>query len=501
MKYRTMTAMAGSGQTRSFPALLCLAIAVLGLSPRAGVASDRLTLEATAFRSASGLIQGERGRLRVPENRALDNGKLIEIAFVRFFHPDNESEADGSSEDAPIVYLPGGPGQPVIKDIDHFALAYQAYLDIDGKGDMLVVEQRGVGASRPRLDCPGVLARPDDGELSSEDMAVSHVAYVETCIDHWRTRDVDFAGYDVAEMAADVDDLRAALGYEKLKLFGESFGTHHALALMALFGERIERAALTAVLGPDDMFELPADVDDRLARLAGLAETDPALADGNSDLYGLMQTAFAALETPAAVVLPTQAGERLVEVGRYDLALATVTMLRQTSFLRLLPGLYRRIADGDPTWLAEWSAVTRQGRQSDLAGFLVTCASGASEARRAAIRDQAAASLLGEAVDLLSADACAPFDKLGLDPVELPPIESDMPVLMVSAELDPRAPATNADALLKTLPNATHVVFPGVSHDFGDGRDALLELIYHFLAHGQTTPRRQPPPFTFMPAG
>ncbi len=481
------------GHFRLFALLSCLALIACQLSLEAEAASDRLTLKPTAFRSAGGLIQGERGRLLVPENRTRAESRLIEIAFVRFRHPEN-------SDSAPIVYLPGGPGQPVIQDIDHFALAYRAFLDIGGKGDMLVVEQRGVGASWPRLDCPGVLSRPNDGPLTAEAMASSHVGYINGCMDYWRSRDVDFGGYNVVEMAADVDELRGALGYEKLKLFGESFGTHHALAMIALFGERIERAAFTAVIGPDDMFELPHAVDDRFARLSALSRQDPALAGEDDDLAGLMTAAFKSLEKPKIVDLPTSGGGG-IEVGRYDLALATVTMSRQTSFLRQLPALYRRIIDGDASWLAQWSASVRRGQRSDLASLLITCASGASPKRQALIAEQAPESALGDAVDLLGADACTPFDNLGLARVTQPRAAAEMPVLMVSAELDPRAPASNAEALLRDLPNASHVVFPGVSHDFGDGRDALLELIYRFLAHGETMPRREPPPFTFSPPG
>ncbi len=473
-----------------------MALTACQQSFKAEAASDQLTLKPTAFRSAGGLIQGDRGRLRVQENRSRADSRSIEIAFVRFRHPE-------SGDEAPIVYLPGGPGQPVIQDIDHFALAYRSYLDIGGKGDMLVVEQRGVGASRPRLDCPGVLSRPDDGPLSSDDMASSHVDYINTCMNHWRSRDVDFAGYNVIEMAADVDDVRAALGYEKLKLFGESFGTHHALAMIALYGERIERAALTAVIGPDDMFELPGTVDEQIARLSVLSRDDPALAGEEDDLDTLMTNAFASLEKPMTISLPTAGGGSAdggIEVGRYDLALATVTMLRQTAFMRQLPGLYKRIAEGDAGWLGRWSAIIRQGQQSDLASLLIACASGASAERRVAIVEQAAESSLGDAVDLLSADACTPFEDLRIGQVDLPRLKAGMPVLMVSGELDPRAPPSNAEALLGSLPNASHVVFQGVSHDFGDGRDALLELIYRFLAFGETKPDREPPPFTFLPA-
>jgi pimeloyl-ACP methyl ester carboxylesterase len=249
------------------------------------------------------------------------------------------------------------------------------------------------------------------------------------------------------------------------------------------------------------MFELPAAIDDQLDKLAALARSDPALGGRVKDLKALTASPLDRLETPRLVRLPGEGGgARDFEIGRYDLALATVTLLRQTAFLRQLPLLYQRIEDGDASWLARWSAKVRAGQQTDLASLAITCASGASPERRARIREQAAVSPFGDAVDLLSAGVCAPFEKLGRQAQSGAPISGDMPVLMVSGELDPRAPPAYAEALLPGLPKARHVVFPGVSHDFGDGRDALLELVYRFLAHGETEPRRRPPGFTFMPS-
>ena len=63
-----------------------------------------------------------------------------------------------------------------------------------------------------------------------------------------------------------------------------------------------------------------------------------------------------------------------------------------------------------------------------------------------------------------------------------------MPVLLISGELDPRAPPANAEAILPDLSQGHHVVFPDVSHDFGALRNAQLELVYRFLATGETEP-------------
>jgi pimeloyl-ACP methyl ester carboxylesterase len=434
---------------------------------------QRVVVEQTAFRVGGHLIAGDRGKLLVKENRQSAESRDIEIAFVRFRDRD-------AGDSPPIVYLPGGPGQPALETPENFAATYMNYLNLGGRGDMLVVEQRGIGQSRPRLDCPGLLSRPVDIPLSAKFMGTTHQRYIERCLDHWVRQGVDLSGYNVVSMADDIDELRAELGYEKIKLIGESFGAHHALAVIQAHGDRVERAALSAVIGPDDMFELPALVERQLA------ETERWSGDDWEDMD--IVSILTQLDGPIEVHVPTDSGGIKLQIGRYDLALATVTYARSTSFLKQMPSLYRRIVEGDLTWLAQWSARMREGYPSNLASLLISCASGASAERRATIIEQAKESPLGDAVDLLGGDVCTPLNDIVFRERFREPVKADMPVLMMSGELDPRAPPVNAEKLLPNFLNGQHVVFPGVSHDFGDARQAQLELAYRFLARGESKP-------------
>lgn len=460
-------------------AIFALFISCSLLSPAFPIApavagAQQVEITPTTFRVGDHLIHGDRGRLFVRENRQQADSRNIEIAFFRL-------RQEESSKAPPIVYLPGGPGQPVLENAKDFAATYKNYLNLGGQSDMLVVEQRGIGASRPRLDCPGQLSRPEDKPLSAEIMGSTHQHYFERCMDHWIGQGVDPGGYDVLNMADDIDELRESLGYEQIKVFGESFGSHHALALIARHGEHIERAVLSAVIGPDDMFELPAEIDSQFSKVG-----QSATGDGRWDGKASMASLFTRLENPIRV--PSERGDHAMQIGRYDLALATVTLAQQTAFLDQLPMLYQRIADGNLSWLANWSLKMRSGHAPNLASLLISCASGASKERRAEITRQAADSLLGDAIDLLGADTCTPVADLELDNGFRKPVSADMPVLLISGELDPRAPPANAEAILPGLRHGHHVVFPGVSHDFGKARNAQLELVYRFLARGETEP-------------
>lgn len=464
---------------RSIIPMMILCLWPMAGAQTASVGQDQqVVMKPTAFRVGDYLIQGDRGRLFVKENRNNTNSGTIQIAFVRLRHPE-----PGPGREAPLVYLPGGPGQPVLDHIENFAATYQNYLNIGGRGDMLVVEQRGIGASHPRLDCPGVLSRPIDLPLSAEVMGSTHRRYIEDCLKRWIDKGVDPSGYNVVSMADDVDELRAALGYDQIKIVGESFGSHHALAVINRHPDKVERAALAAVIGPDDMFEMPSVVERQLAKVEKLA-FDADHRDSNLSMTSIL----AGFDTPKNVSVPTDRGDLALEIGRYDLALATVTFSRQTAFLQQLPGLYDMVSRGDLSWLARWSAKVRQGHPSNLASLLITCASGASKERRALIKAEAADSLIGDAVDLLGADACAPVAELELGDAFRRPITTDIPMLLMSGALDLRAPPSNAEAILKGLSKGQHVVFPNVAHDFGEARDVQLDLTYRFLAHGDTQP-------------
>lgn len=466
---------------RLIPSASALAGLVLSLalaSTTLEAADPRVEVTPTVFRAGGYLIHGDRGRLFVPENREAADSRLIEIGFVRLRQEESES-----STEPPVVFLPGGPGQPVVESAKDFAATYKNYLNLGGRGDMLVVEQRGIGQSKPRLDCPGELSRPVDQPLSVEIMGSTHRRFIEDCMAHWIEQGVDPAGYNVVSMADDIDALRQGLGYEKIKIFGESFGAHHGLAVIARHGEHVERAVLSAVIGPDDMFELPDDVDERLTTVERRA-----MEAGQWRSDAPMAAVLDGLDQPIDVHLQSDRHDLSLALGRYDLALATVTLAQQTGFLEQLPTLYGAIAAGDASWLASWSANLRTGHGSNLASMLITCASGASSERRAEITRQAAKSPLGDAIDLLGGETCAPVADLELDGQFRQPINADMPVLLISGELDPRAPASNAEAILPDLEQGHHVVFPNVSHDFGRARTAKLELAYRFLARGETEP-------------
>jgi pimeloyl-ACP methyl ester carboxylesterase len=221
----------------------------------------------------SGTIEFERGTLYVPENRADPKSRRIGVGFARF-------RASPASTAPPTFHLPGGPGTSllsslkqenpqlarVLKSIERYrAVGDVVFVDQRGfseRGDVLIYRHRS--AEEP-LDQPGSVARSTE---AFSDMARAAVA-------EYARKGVDLRGYTVLECADDVNDLRQALGYDKISLVGTSFGSQWSFAILKRHGERVARALLSGVEPLDHGYDMPSHVFAAVQRMWWEAEKDP----------------------------------------------------------------------------------------------------------------------------------------------------------------------------------------------------------------------------------
>ena len=92
------------------------------------------------------------------------------------------------------------------------------------------------------------------------------------CAESLRAKGLDLGAFNTEESADDVAVLRQALGVPRVALFGFSYGTHLALAIMRRSPDAIDRVILAGTEGPGDTWKLPSTFDaqfDELARQAG----------------------------------------------------------------------------------------------------------------------------------------------------------------------------------------------------------------------------------------
>ena len=309
-------------------------------------------------------------------------------------------------------------------------------------------------------------------------------SYFSGCAEFWEDQGVDLSGYNVREMAADVDGVRQALGYEKITLLGGSFGSHHVIAVLKYFGEHIDRAVMMSVEGPNHTIKLPSVVQQHLEKLDGLVKADSELSQQVPDFIGLVRAVLDSLgERPVIVeVTDPETGEPLpVTVGKLDLQLLTSNAIGRID-LRALPAHYYAMSQGDFSWLAERALSNRRDSEANIMPLAVDCASGATEKRRAQIKSEADGTLLGDTINGIGPDICDAVGSPDLGDVFRGPLESDVPVLLISGELDARTPVSNAEEVLRGFVNGQHVIVKGASHSmFQETAAQILPVIMQFV--------------------
>ena len=237
------------------------------------------------------------------------------------------------------------------------------------------------------------------------------------CAEFWKGQGVDSSGYNVREMAADIDDLRQALGYDKIILFGGSFGSHHGLAVLRYYDDHIERAVLSGVEGPNHTLKLPSTVQRHLEKLASMVKADSRLSRHIPDFLNLIETVLEHLEREPVTdeVEDPETGKLVrVTVGALDLQAATTDGMGNVPFLRALPARYHAMAQGNFSWLAERALESRRNRRGRLMPALVDCVSGATAERRTTIEREAGQTLLGGIINGPLFDLCDAFGGVDL---------------------------------------------------------------------------------------
>jgi pimeloyl-ACP methyl ester carboxylesterase len=155
-------------------------------------------------------IEAELGRFVVPERHDHPTGRKITLAFLRL-------KSTSPRAGPPVIYLAGGPGGSAI----HLAKGPRGviFLAMREAGDVIALEQRGVGLSEPNLDCPGTLGFPLSSPRDRIPLLVLFNQESRECAVYWRSRGIDLAAYNVVQSAHDVNSLRQALGVEKIRLW------------------------------------------------------------------------------------------------------------------------------------------------------------------------------------------------------------------------------------------------------------------------------------------
>ena len=429
------------------------------VSPPAG--RDRAAPRGEPFtlRTAKGSEAVTLHRVEVPEHHGRQDGKHLALAVVRW-------PAIGAASRPPVLYLAGGPGDAGITAAQ-IPDTYEALMAIRRTSDVLLLDQRGTGQSAPRLVCPAGGAIPATVFRSADAMQRALEPGLRACVAAWKQRGVDLAAYNTEQSADDVADVAKALNVPRLSLFGFSYGTHLAAAVVRRHADLVDRVVLAGYEGPDDSVKYPAVYDRQVAKIAELAARQPDVAEALPDFTAALKAVLARAERePFDVAVQQDAGTVRLPIGRDGLLYLLRRDIGDTNDLPFFPKLIHELSRGETALLARLAQRRYQGfsRGVALMGLSMDCASGASASRRAAIAAQEPASIFGVMTNP-GGDACAILGVPELPDAFRAPLTTRVPALFLSGTLDSNTPPEQAEGARAGFAQSVHLIVENAGHE------------------------------------
>lgn len=417
--------------------------------------------------------------LTVLEDRKHPSGRSLHLPVVVLRSQSPERAPD------PIIYLSGGPGDRATDTASQFIASGRG-----GQHDLVLLDQRGTGRTRPNLNCPEaeavIWANFETTDELMDEGARTAAAYAACRTRLGRSGSLD--AYRSTESAHDVSDLRQALGVDKVNLLGESYGTAVALEVLRLHPNIVRSVVLDSVVAPwaDDGAVATAErIDDAIARFIDGCESDPGCGAAHPDLkQALLDVRERFDESPHRVTFQDSLGHpRTANLTGGDVLRGIVQALYDPALIPLLPGFIEQLRGGSTSVLDAVGAGLLGTAADPPEGLVasVNCAERGSKTEPGAL--EAAARDHPLSGSLLTPSVCGAWD--------VPPVDrsfrlvgrANIPTLVLAGHFDPVTPPTNAREVSSKLgPRSTFVEFPGLGHGVLHGGACADGLITRFLA-------------------
>jgi len=392
------------------------------------------------------------GKLRVPENYLQPKGKSIAINFAVL------PAIDDSEYKTPLMFLAGGPGQAAVELATGLNRIFR---EVRKTRDIILVDQRGTGESSA-LSC----------EFEAVDNVYSALAdelnpqEVIDCVAQFKG---DVTQYNSENAIRDFDAVRAALGHEKLNIYGGSYGTRAGLVFMRMFPESLDSVVLDSV-GP---IEVPIGLFGQSgARSFNLLLDNCKNSEPCHKAFPNLAKEFQAVKTRLAKE-PIS-----IDILHPRLGTPTKLIIDDTKFtgnLRfqlygmegrsLVPLVIHQAFLGNYQPLTGLMART-EGEQLVYTGLLFNIVCN-EDMPRVSLQDKAADAnnnFDGKDSQLAWDMVCPFFPEYRPIDAFYQSITASIPTLILSGNLDPVTPPSNGAYPAKTLPNSHHIIVENASH-------------------------------------
>ena len=425
-------------------------LGLLSISSTTWASDNKLTLENCHLGEIRSQVKC--GKLEVPENYQKPDGDKIAVNFAVL------PAIDDSEYKTPLMFLAGGPGQAAV---ELATVLNRVFSEVRKTRDIILVDQRGTGESSA-LSCEFEAVDNVYSSLSDE----LNPQEIKDCVSQFKG---DVTQYNSENAIRDFDAIRAALGHEKLNIYGGSYGTRAGLVYMRMFPESLESVVLDSV-GP---IEVPIGMFGQSG-----ARSFNLLID-NCKNSGACHKAFPNLAEEFQTV-KARLAKAPVSIDILHPRLGTPTKLvideaKFTGNLRfqlygmegrsMVPLVIHQAFLGNYQPLTGLMART-EGEQLVYIGLLFNIICNEDIPRLSAADKAADANnnFDGKASHLAWELVCPFFPEYRPSKDFYQSVTADIPTLILSGNLDPVTPPSNGEHSANSLPNSHHIIVENASH-------------------------------------
>jgi len=420
--------------------------------------------------AANGAVEGLCGSYEVFENRQTRTGRTIALNIMII--PARAATPDPD----PLIALAGGPGQSAT---DVFPLT--AYVrTIADRRDVVLVDQRGTGKSN-LLDC-ALISLDKPQEVLGEPYSLERVRACRADSD----RRADTTQYTTSIAADDLDEVRAALGYERVNVLGGSYGSKAALVYVRRHGDHVRSLTLEQIAPPENFFiPLPfaKGIQAAAEGVIALCEADRACHTAYPELRQQYRAIVARLGEAAARF---DVRNQHVTLSKEMFVSKLRNVLYVPQFVSVFPLIVQRAYAGD--WTPYAGAVMQlaallEGSVARGASFSAICAEDVPAITAALVQSETAGTDLGDSQARRYQEYCKAWGTAGSVPKDFyAPVRSKVPALLISGAIDPGTPPAFAAETAKSLPNGRLITIREGTH--GTGAACVDGLITDFVNRG-----------------
>lgn len=439
--------------------------------PHAQTTDSRLVLTTTEHELPRGKIS--RGSYAVFEDRGEDSGHMIHLDLVILHATGPDPKPD------PMFYLSGGPGQSNVSVSRGYVESW-----IRQDRDIVFVNVRGTGGD----NCLQCELHGGDDNIQGYLENTFDVEEFRACLEKLKQK-FDLTKYSTPLAMDDLNDVRRALGYEKINLMGTSGGTRSILVYMRRHPETVRAAILIGVvpLAFRNPLYHPGGAQYAIDLLFKDCLEDSACNDAFPNLEEEFWTVLERLEEgPVQVEIDHPVTEEKAEV-KLSLHAFTETirsMMYSVRWGRRVPFYIHQAFLGNFRPITEEAVIRERGSRLGISlGLLlcVTCAEDVARIRPEDVLRETEGTYRGDVRVRSQMAVCDIWPKAELPENYADPAEVHIPVLLFSGTMDPVTPPRWGEEAARHLPDSLHVVVPGAHGVYGSCTDSIM---LEFLTKG-----------------